>query len=259
MANLDCIIWDVDGTLLESEELHRAAFNAAFAAKGLNWRWSRDMYAELLKTTGGKERILQYMQEHGGKVTAQVPAFASAEAEWAWVRELHEYKTGLFKAMLRSSEVELRPGVRRLIAQARGEGVRLAIATTTSRSNVTALLEHVFDHGEQGWAAIVAGEDVAKKKPSPDAYENVLAALDASPQQCVAVEDSHNGLAAAMAAGITTVVTPSMYTRDEDFFGAAAVFSHLGAPGAPADLLVGPADMNCSGVVDVEVLRSLLY
>lgn len=229
---LRAIIFDVDGTLAETEELHRRAFNQAFAEAGENWCWSPDDYTALLTTTGGRERIARFMRESG--LTPRPRAIAA----------LHARKNRIYADLVESGAVSPRPGVSELIDEARRHGIALAIATTTSRTNLTSLLAHAFARDAIGWfASIVCGEDVAGKKPDPEVYARTLAALGMPAADCVAIEDSANGLAAARACGIATIVTPSSYTRAERFPGAALVRAGL----ADAD-----------GRVDVAALSAIL-
>lgn len=211
MAALQALIFDVDGTLAETEELHRASFNAAFAAAGLHIDWDRARYRELLGTTGGRRRILRYFAETG-----------MAEDE-ALAAELHASKNRHYAEAV-GQGVALRPGVAGLMRRAQDAGLRLAIATTTSRSNLAALLMHAplpeFD-------TIVAGEDVSTLKPHPEVYLKALDGLDLPAAAALAFEDSANGLSSAKAAGLRTIVTPSYYSAGEDFAAATAVLRDL--------------------------------
>ena len=209
---LRAIIFDVDGTLAETEEAHRAAFNRAFAEAGKPWRWSQDDYRKLLTTTGGKERIARYIDENGSTPDPEL------------IAALHARKNAFYAELVAGGMVTARPGVARLIDEARRHGVALAIATTTSASNLATLLCHVFGPEAAGWfPVIVTGEMVAMKKPDPEAYKLALLDLSLRASECVAIEDSRNGLDAARDAGIATLVTPSRYTSHEDFAGAALV------------------------------------
>jgi HAD superfamily hydrolase (TIGR01509 family) len=215
-VSLRAIIFDVDGTLAETEETHRAAFNLAFAEAGHDWCWSSDDYAALLTTTGGRERISRYMGE------------IHVSPDPAVIASLHERKNQLYAELIASGVVTPRPGIAALIAEARRDGIATAIATTTSRSNLVAMLDRVFGSKAMGaFAAVICGEDVAAKKPDPEVYRRALSALGLRATECVAIEDSANGLAAARACGIATVVTPSRYTIGENFDGAALVLDSL--------------------------------
>jgi len=221
---LEALIFDVDGTLAETEEMHRQAFNDAFASEGLQWNWSQSLYKELLRVTGGKERILHYVLRWHAQ---DLPAVESL------IPRIYAIKTKRYQELVRQGDsVLLRPGVARLIEEATSAGVRLAIATTTSRSNVDALLQRTLPPcGETLFNAIVAGDEVATKKPDPEAYEAVLRQLCLPACACVAFEDSTNGVIAALRAGLSVVATPAAYTSDDDFTGAVSVVSTLGDPG----------------------------
>lgn len=210
------LIFDVDGTLAETEEAHRMSFNDAFAEAGLDWAWSHTDYQNLLRITGGKERMLHYIESWG----AAPPPGERGEA----IRALHSRKTELYAARVAAGDVPLRPGIETLLQAARDYGFRLAIATTTSRSNVDALLAANLGQDAVNWfATIVCGDMVARKKPAPDAYEEVLRILRKRPEETIAIEDSWNGVQAARSAGIAVVATPSLYSADDDFSDATAV------------------------------------
>ena len=216
---LEAFIFDVDGTLAETEELHRAAFNQAFSEAGLNWHWTEDDYENLLKVTGGKERILAHAKFLGDTTIDPAP--------------LHRRKTALYNDMLRAGALPLRPGVETLIRLARATGLKLAIATTTSRENIQTLLDVTLGTHARGWfQAMCTGEDVTVKKPDPEVYQLALERLDLSPSSCLAFEDTRNGILAARGAGLDVIVTPSRYSMSEDFSGATGViptleFQHL--------------------------------
>jgi HAD superfamily hydrolase (TIGR01509 family) len=210
------LIFDVDGTLAETEEAHRVSFNAAFADAGLDWAWSQSDYQNLLRITGGKERMLHYIESCGA-------ALPPGERDNA-IHALHRRKTRLYAARVAAGDVPLRPGIETLLRTARDYGFKLAIATTTSRSNVDALLATNLGQDAVDWfSAIVCGDMVARKKPAPDVYEEALRILRLRPDETIAIEDSWNGVQAARSAGIAVVATPSLYSADDDVSDAAAV------------------------------------
>jgi beta-phosphoglucomutase-like phosphatase (HAD superfamily) len=231
---LAALIFDVDGTLAETEEAHRLAFNDAFAAAGLPWCWDQPLYAKLLAVTGGKERIAHFITDYGGR-----PALDPSR-----IAQVHADKTARYHKMIASGEIGLRPGVRRLLDEAQQAGLRLAIATTTSPGNVTALLDATLGPGGAArFAVIGAGDCVPAKKPAPDIYRYVLDRLALPGAACVAFEDTPNGVKAAVGAGIATVVTLSLYgpplEPDPAYGGALMVVDHLGEPDQPCLVLRG--------------------
>jgi beta-phosphoglucomutase-like phosphatase (HAD superfamily) len=215
---LKAMLWDVDGTLAETErDGHRVAFNGAFEAFGLPWRWDGASYGELLRITGGRERIL-----HDMATRSDAPVLAGEREQLA--RKLHARKNLLYAQLLQSGGIGFRPGVVALIDEGLHAGVRQAVVTTTSRVNVDALLRlHLGTDWRDRFAAVVCGEDVRAKKPHPEAYERCLALLAIGPLQAVAIEDSPGGVAAAHAASVPVIVPRSHYFADATIEGAVAI------------------------------------
>lgn len=229
---LKAFIFDVDGTLADTERHgHRIAFNRAFEDLGLDWRWSEETYGELLAVTGGKERIAHYVETRGKaeRDRADLPDL---------IASLHARKTENYVALLERSAIPLRPGVQRLLQEARERGIRLAIATTTTPQNVTALLANALGGDSIDWFDVIgAGDIVPRKKPAADIYRYVLRQLDLDAGDCVAFEDSLNGKIAALDAGLKTVITYNGYTENDDFSGAALVLDRLGDADNPSRVL----------------------
>ncbi len=249
MKKLEALIFDVDGTLADTErDGHRIAFNRAFADAGLDWVWSAGLYGELLSVTGGKERIQYYI---GG----YRPDFPRPRDLSGFVADLHAAKTRHYVELLDEGGIPLRPGVKRLLGEAREAGLRLAIATTTTPANVTALLQTALPGGLSWFDAIGAGDIVPAKKPAPDIYNFVLRELHLEPGSCLAFEDSAHGLHSALGANLKTVVTVNGYTAGQDFTGAALVLDQLGEPDAPFQTLKGAA--YGATYVDVPLLHKL--
>ncbi len=248
MSDLQALIFDVDGTLAETErDGHRLAFNQAFAELGLDWYWDVPTYGRLLAITGGKERMLHDWQQRD-------PQAAGRPEAAALIAELHRRKTTHYVRIVGEGALALRPGVARLLAEARDAGLRLAIATTTTPDNVEALLRSTLGAaGVDLFEVIGAGDVVPRKKPDPGIYTWVLERMGLQPAHCLAFEDSANGYRAATAAGLRTVVTTGTYTRDETFDGALAWLDGLGEAGDPARGIA--AGSPWSGVVDLATLR----
>jgi HAD superfamily hydrolase (TIGR01509 family) len=211
---IDTVIFDVDGTLAETEEVHRRAFNRAFAEFGLGWVWDEAVYRDLLRVTGGKERIAHFRTKVEGDV----------EMDAALIAELHQRKTAIYTGMVAAGEVALRPGVPAFLDAARSSGVALAIATTTTPANVEALLRAALGaNWREIFPVVAAGDMVERKKPAPDVYFLALERLGRNADRCIAVEDSRNGVVAAKAAGLRVIGVRSAYNGD-DLSGAS---SHL--------------------------------
>lgn len=245
---LEALIFDVDGTLAETEETHRRALNETFAAYRLPWAWDQLTYRRLLRVMGGKERILHFIEHDRPE---------GAEHGRDKLLEIHAAKNRRYAELVAQGSVSLRPGVERLIREARRASVRLAIATTTSRPNVEALLTHTMGaDGPKLFEVFAAGDEVAKKKPAPDIYLLALERLGLPAAHAIAIEDTIYGLRSARLAGLKCLATPSFYTDDQDFSAAAAVFDQLGEPDRPARCLSG----RCAGttLVTIDFLRSLL-
>jgi beta-phosphoglucomutase-like phosphatase (HAD superfamily) len=219
---LRALIFDVDGTLADTESAHRAAFNHAFAEFGLDWHWDEALYTELLNVSGGKERIVHYWKS----VQPDLRELGNGLNDS--VNRLHELKTAAYEEAVNAGAVSLRPGVLKLMDEAMAQGLQLAIATTTSPVNIAALLRHaVGPDWRLNFSAIGDASTAPIKKPHPQVYLQMLAALQLDATQCLAFEDSSNGLRAASAAGLATVITPTRYTEDHDFSGALRVLSDL--------------------------------
>ena len=221
---LKALIFDVDGTLADTESAHRAAFNHAFAEEGLDWVWDEALYTELLDISGGKERIAHYWKQTRGDIVG-----IEAHSLQDTIARLHELKTAAYEGMVNDGMVSLRPGVLRLIESADEQGLALAIATTTSPVNIAALLRKaigahcrsLFGLGEDAWTA-------PRKKPHPQVLLQPLHPLTKACGDWMAVEDSGNGLQAALAAGLPTVITPNIFTAHHRFERALRVIPDLG-------------------------------
>lgn len=225
------VVFDVDGTLVDSErDGHRVAFNAAFAAHGLPYRWDVAEYGGLLAVAGGQRRLAGFLESQG---------YDEQEAATLAAR-LHRGKTDLMRGLVGRGEISPRPGVRELLAELAAADVTLAVATTGTREWVEPLLSLLF--GSDVFAVVMTGSEIPALKPDPAVYTEVLSRLGVPAESALAVEDSSNGLRAALGSGLECVVVTNEYTRDQEFTGAAAVYSDFVACRADrcGPLLGGP-------------------
>jgi len=236
MSKLEALIFDVDGTLADTErDGHRVAFNQAFDEAGLGWDWTVELYGELLQVTGGKERIRLYVETF-------LKDFELNEDIAEFAARLHKRKTHFYLELLQSGAIPLRPGVERLINEAREAGLRLAISTTTTPANVTYLLSATLGKESIDWFEVIAaGDIVPAKKPAPDIYTWAMEQMNISPDACLAFEDSLNGVKSSLAADLKTIITVNGYTKNDDFSGAVIVLDQYGEPDAPFKVLEGDA------------------
>ena len=250
MSKLEALLFDVDGTLADTErDGHRVAFNRAFEAAGLYWNWSAELYGELLAVTGGKERILFYLDNYN-------TAFERPENLTDFIAGLHASKTEFYTQMLSEGAIPLRPGVKRLIEEAREQGYRLAVATTTTPANVEALLVHALHPEAMSWFEVIAaGDIVPAKKPAPDIYTYAMEQMKLKPEQCIAFEDSRNGILASQGADLTTIIAVNGYTTEDDFSGAAIVLDNWGEPDQPFTVLAG--DANGASYLNMDLVKAL--
>lgn len=250
MSELKCLLWDVDGTLADTErDGHRVAFNMAFEVAGLDRRWDEATYGELLKVTGGKERIRHDIER------GDMPEMSDTR-----IAELHAAKTEMYQKLIAGGGIPLRSGVRRLLQEAHDAGIIVGVATTTTPAALDALIEHSlgrewFEH----FAVLAAGDIVPAKKPAPDIYLHAMQELGVQAANTLALEDSGNGWKAARAAGLKCVVTVNGYTRGQDFAGADLVVSEFGEPdGDAVEVLANPHGLDDLHHVQLKHLRAVM-
>ena len=225
---LKALIFDVDGTLADTEkDGHRVAFNLAFKEASLDWNWDVELYGKLLAVTGGKERIRFYLEEFNTR-------FVKPDNFSEFVAQLHAAKTRFYMQLMEQGRVPLRIGVEQLFKQARDQGLRLAIATTTTPANVTALLHNTLGKGSEKWFDVIAaGDIVPAKKPAADIFVYALEQLNLTANECLAFEDSENGLKSSKGAGLKTVITINEYTKEHDFSNADLILDQFGDENNP--------------------------
>lgn len=249
-SELKALLFDVDGTLADTErDGHRVAFNYAFKEAGLDWEWSVERYGELLAVTGGKERIKYFLDEFEA-------SFQAPEDLTGFIADLHQKKTAHYLEMLQQGAIPLRNGVERLLNEVREAGFILGIVTTTTPENVTYLLEATLGKASLDWFSVIAaGDIVPAKKPAADIYLYAMEKLGLSAENCLAFEDSGNGILSSHAADLSTIVTINDYTAEHDFTAADLVLDQFGEPDAPCRVISG--NMNGAGYLGVKEIQSL--
>ncbi len=247
MSGLAAAIFDVDGTLVDSErDGHRVAFNLAFEEFDLPYRWDVEEYGELLRITGGQRRIDHYLADQG----------VDEEERNRLAPALHARKTEILNELVEQGRVEVRPGAARLLDELAQADVSLAVATTGSRGWVERLLKRLLP--DVSFGVIVTGDDVSERKPDPEAFTIALERLGKPAEEVVVVEDSDNGVEAAVAAGLACAAVVNGYTRDQELEGAGLVLDGFGEPDEPAEVLADRAGTGCRGVLDRQTLERLL-
>lgn len=247
---LRAVIFDVDGTLAETErDGHRDAFNRAFERLGLPDRWDELLYDQLVRVAGSRERLAHYFDRHR--------SLSAAERE-RLAEEAYRIKNEEFRRLVAAGRIRVRPGILRLIDTLQAGGLLTAVATAGSRGVIQPLLEKLLGRDRVSrLAAIVTGEDVARKKPDPEVYRLTLSKLRLSPCEALVVEDSQNGLEAAKAAGLPCLIVPSHYRWSHDFGRADLIVEELGDPGVPSRVLYNPHGITVDTRVEMETLCQL--
>jgi HAD superfamily hydrolase (TIGR01509 family) len=254
---MNALIFDCDGVLADTErDGHRVAFNQAFEEFGLPVHWSQEEYGAALRIGGGKERIAALLTP---ELVAQAGLPTDAAGQAAEIAKWHRRKTEIYVEMVRAGHLPPRPGIARVAQEAHEARWQLAVCSTSAEPSVRAILETAVGADLAAEFLVLAGDVVPAKKPAPDIYLLALERLKTAPAECVVIEDSRNGLLAAVGAGLTTVVTVNDYTRDEDFGEAALVVSSLGDPGThPVEILANRSRARPVGYVTLADLGACL-
>ena len=246
---LNAILFDVGGTIAESEEIHRASFNEAFKEFGLNWYWDEAIYRELVFIGGGKERIKHY-------ITRAWPEMLKQKNLTKYIESVHKIKGQIYEEFLNDSQLKARPGIIRLLKELKNEKIRLAIVSDTTEENLINLFKKGLGINPIEWFEILAhGGCTIQKKPSPDIYLWTLERLKLPPESCLAIEDAPRGVDSAIDAGLKVLVTPSIYTLEEKFEKSSLLLSHLGEPEEPFNVIKGDAFGH--SFVDLDLLKKI--
>lgn len=250
MPELKAIFFDIDGTIIHTEkDGHRVAFNQTFAELGYDFSWGVDEYGDMLKISGGKERMRSYFSQHG--LFRELDEEGLAEH----IKKLHRRKTEIFVSLIEEGKLRLRPGIRRLMEEAVGDGLILGICTTANEKSAQAVVNSAL----QGipFEFVLAGDIVRHKKPDPEIYNLALSRSGIPPENCLVVEDSHNGMKASVDAGIPVIVTSNDYTGHEDFRDAEIVLTTLGDPdGEQGTLNSSKTPFDFNGYITLEQLKA---
>lgn len=251
---LKAVIFDQDGVLADTErDGHRVAFNRTFQEFNLDIEWDVEIYGELLKVGGGKERMRHYITREG--LDAQVADLDDL------IKTLHKRKTEIFTELIETGQLGLRPGVKRLIQEVHNANLKLAVCSTSNERAVNTLVRTLLGEEIYRWFDyILAGDIVKHKKPNPEIYNLANSKLNVNPEECIVIEDNRNGLMAATGAGMKCLVTVNDYTKNEDYREAELVVSCLGDPEKEqATVLSGKRskDVTLKGYVTVPLLQQL--
>lgn len=253
MMQLEAVLFDCDGVLAETErDGHRVAYNLAFSETGLDINWSSVQYANLLKISGGKERMWAFFSSYRERYPESVYGYALIE-------KLYARKTHFFKQICRDGKMPARTGVVRLIKELHNCGIMLFVCSTSHRDSVSELIRSSIGELQLGYfTELLCGDIVKNKKPAPDIYLLAKDKYSLNPSRCIVIEDSRNGLEAAISVGMRCVVTPSVYTENEDFSGASLVVSCLGDSGHPCKVLRGPSALDGISLVGTSQLETVI-
>ena len=244
------IIFDVDGTIADTEEYHRQAFNRAFEDFELEWHWTPDTYRNILHISGGKERF-----RHCLGLDEQLSKSINDKNQF--IIDLHACKSEHYRTFLSDGAIKPRPGIKRLVDEARAANIQLGIATSSSTANFYTLVEQIFDIApEKIFDTIVTSDHIVDKKPCPAVYQCAIASLGLNAEECVAIEDTENGNLAALNAGMKSIITTHAYTIDNNFNGASLVLNNLGESDMSFEVQQGY--VMDKTMVDIELLQNIV-
>lgn len=247
MAQIKALFFDQDGVIIDTErDGHRVSFNETFKELGYDVYWDEDYYHELLQIPGGKERMKHHLQTRGfGKEV-------KPEEVDELIKTMHKRKTTLFIELIESGRLPLRPGIHRFMKEAMDAGLILGVCTTSNERAAHAIAYNILEDIQ--FEFVLAGDIVSKKKPDPEIYNLALSKAGLTPEECLVIEDSEKGIAAAKAAGMHVVATSNGYTEKEDLSGADLVVTCLGDPGGERGVMRRGALPGYDGVLHIAQL-----
>ena len=248
MSEIKAIFFDQDGVIIDTEkDGHRVAFNETFKEFGYGFEWDVDKYHELLRISGGKERMRQYFQEEG------LFSDLTPDELTELIINLHKRKTEIFVRLIESGTLPLRTGVKRLMQEALDRGLIIGVCTTANERSARAIAQGML--GDIRFEFVLAGDVVKKKKPDPEIYLLALERTGLNPEACIVIEDSRNGVIAANRAGMKIVTTTNIYTENEDLSESDIIVTSLGDPdGEKGILKKGDEKLEFDGVITVDQL-----
>ncbi len=247
MHELQAVFWDVDGTIADTElDGHRIAFNRAFSDFDLEWNWDKNTYVDLLKISGGVDRIKFYNLSSKQNISSD------------FCTKIHLRKCFHYKQIINSGLIKPREGVLRLMNELNSQNVSQYIVTTSGRGSLEPLLNTVLDSSQKCLSGTVTYEDVVYHKPHPEAYLKAITYSDCPVENCLAIEDSLNGVMSAKAADINCLMTPAEWCKGDDINCkiANACVDSLGSLINPTNLIYGPPIIN--KIIDFNYLSRLI-
>jgi HAD superfamily hydrolase (TIGR01509 family) len=244
MSKIKAIFFDQDGVIIDTErDGHRVSFNMTFKEFGFTDEWGVEYYHDLLQIAGGKERMKHHMHTQGFSRPV------APEEEDELVKAMHKRKTALFVELIETGKLPLRPGIHRFMREAMQAGLFIGVCTTSNEQAAKAVTEKILT--DIKFDVVLAGDVVGKKKPDPEIYNLALSKAGLTPDECMVVEDSKNGVLAAKAAGMHVIVTTNGYTEKEDVNSGDIILTCLGDPdGQKAEKKKG--DLPFDGVLTVK-------
>lgn len=250
------LIFDCDGVLADTERYgHLPAFNQTFREFGWPVQWSEEEYGVKLKIGGGKERMASMLD---AEFVARAGLPTDPAEQQSLIADMHKRKTAIYKELIFEGRLPGRPGVRRTAQEAAEAGWALAVASTSAEEAVRAVLEHVVGPDLCAKFLVLAGDIVPMKKPAADIYLLALETLRISSDEGLVIEDSRNGLLAAIGAGLRCLVTLSSYTWEEDMTEALLVVSDLGEPDSPVQVVANRSKADPGAFVTLNDLDLVL-